>query len=277
MRYEQTKLLRDVEFKRLCGVKRHTFETMHEELRAAQKAKTKPGRPGKLSLEDQLLMTLLYGREYRTLFHLSTTMGVSEGTASRRVRWVEDTLIGSGRFALPKRTERFARGAAGQLKVVVVDATETPVERPQKKQRRFYSGKRKRHTIKSEVLIDRHTGHILATANAPGRCHDLRLRREGGSRLPPEVHARVDLGYQGFQHEHRLTVLPFKATKKRPLDTLQRTINRVQARLRLMVEPVIRRLKVFWILARPYRHRRRRFGLRLNLIAGLYNFELDHA
>jgi hypothetical protein len=86
----------------------------------------------------------------------------------------------------------------------------------------------------------------------------------------------VDLGYQGLQHEHRLSVLPFKATKKRPLEALQLAINRVQARLRIKVEHVIRRLKVFWILARPYRNRRRRFGLRLNLIAGIYNFELDH-
>lgn len=132
MRYEQTQSLRDVEFKRLCGVKRHTFEAMLEELRAAERAKTKRGRPWKLSLEDQLLMTLGYWREYRPLFHLGMTRGISEGTASRRVRWVEDTLIGSGRFALPKRTERFAGGSPGPFRVVVVDATETPVERPKK-------------------------------------------------------------------------------------------------------------------------------------------------
>jgi hypothetical protein len=131
MRYEQLKALRDVEFKRLCGVKRHTFDTMCEALKAAEVAKAKPGRPSKLGLEDQLLMTLLYWREYRTLFHLSTERDISEGTASRRVRWVEDVLIRSGRFALPKRTERFV-GTPGTLKVVVVDATETALERPKK-------------------------------------------------------------------------------------------------------------------------------------------------
>lgn len=60
------------------------------------------------------------------------------------------------------------------------------------------------------------------------------------------------------------------------LDRTKRALNRALARLRITVEHVIRRLKVFWILARPYRNRRRRFGLRLNLIAGLYNFELEH-
>jgi hypothetical protein len=131
MRYEQLQALREVEFKRLCGVKRHTFDTMHDALKAAEAAKTKPGRPSKLGLEDQLLMTLLYWREYRTLFHLSTERGISEGTASRQVRRVEDVLIRSGRFALPKRTERFAE-TPGKFKVVVGDATETPVERPKK-------------------------------------------------------------------------------------------------------------------------------------------------
>jgi hypothetical protein len=127
------------------------------------------------------------------------------------------------------------------------------------------------------VLIDWYTGRILTTASAAGRCHDLTLRRKAGSRLPRDVHTLVDLGYQGLQHEQGLTVLPFKATQKRPLEAAERTLNRVQARLRIRVEHVIRRLKVFWILARPYRNRRRRFGLRLNLIAGIHNFELDHS
>jgi hypothetical protein len=131
MRYEQLQALRDVEFKRMCGVKRHTFATMCEALKAAEAAKAKPGRPSKLALEDQLLMTLLYWREYRTLFHIGAELDISEGTASRRVRWVEEVLIRSGRFALPKRTERFA-ALPGKLKVVAVDATETPLERPKK-------------------------------------------------------------------------------------------------------------------------------------------------
>lgn len=275
MRYEQTKSLRDSEFKRLCGVKRHTFEAMLKELKAAEAAKVKPGRPCKLSLEDQLLMTLLYWREYRTLFHLGAAMGLSESAASRRVRWIEDVLVRSGRFALPKRTERFA-GPAGQLQAVVVDTTETEIERPKKKQRRFYSGKSQRHTLKSEVVIDFQSGRILATATACGRCADLTLRRNANTRLPQHVQSLVDRGYQGLQHEHRKTLLPFKATQTRPLNRDQRAINRALARLRIRVEHTIRRLKVFWILARPYRNGRRRFGLRLNLIAGILNFEMGY-
>lgn len=131
MRYEPLQSKRDVEFKRLCGVKRPTFAVMRQALQTAEAAKTKPGRPGALSLEDQLLMTLLYWRQYGTLLHLGTAVGVSEGTASRRVRWVEDVLVKSGRFALPKRRTLFA-ASAGQRQVVVLDATESPIERPKK-------------------------------------------------------------------------------------------------------------------------------------------------
>lgn len=71
---------------------------------------------------------------------------------------------------------------------------------------------------------------MLATACAPGRCHELRLYREAGPRLPEDVDVLVDLGYQGLQHEHARTVLPFKATPKRPLEAVARAVNRLHAR-----------------------------------------------
>lgn len=128
--------------------------------------------------------------------------------------------------------------------------------------------------MKSQLLIDRHSGRSLAPAGAPGRCHDRRLYRAAGRRLPAEVDVLVDVGYQGLQHEPARTVLPFQAPPKRPLVAAARVVKRLHARLRSMVEHVIRRLQVFWILARPYRKRRRRLGRRLSLIAGIGNFEL---
>jgi hypothetical protein len=74
-------------------------------------------------------MTLSYGREYRTLFHRGNAFGISEGTASRRVRWVEDVLIKAQRFALPARSHRVAADQTA-LQAVVSDASESPMERP---------------------------------------------------------------------------------------------------------------------------------------------------
>ena len=95
--------------------------------------------------------------------------------------------------------------------------------------------------------------------------------------LKKETKAAVDSGYQGLQHEHPNTAMPVKKTKLRPLTKEQKRINREQSRERILVENVIGSIKRFRILAERYRCRRRRFGLRLNLICAIYNMELDCA
>lgn len=131
MRYGEVEALPPGEFKRLTGVKRETFEQMLAVLRQSEGRKKRSGRPSKLSLADQLLLTLMYWREYRTQFHIAKSYGVHEANANRIIRKVEGALAASGAFKLPgKRATRSAEGV--ELSFVVVDATETPVERPKK-------------------------------------------------------------------------------------------------------------------------------------------------
>ena len=119
------------EFKRLTGVKRETFEQMLGVLQQSERRKKRSGRPSKLSLADQLLLTLMYWREYRTQFHIAKSYGVHEANANRIIRKVEGVLAASGAFRLPgKRAVRSGEGV--ELSFVVIDATETPVERPKK-------------------------------------------------------------------------------------------------------------------------------------------------
>ena len=123
--------LDDEQFRRRTGVKRATFRTMLKILRAAhRKKKARGGRRNTLSVREMLLMTLEYLREYRTFFHIGADYGLCESAAQKVVRWVEDTLIRDGAFSLPGRKE-LLRGDSG-IEVVLVDATETPVQRPQK-------------------------------------------------------------------------------------------------------------------------------------------------
>lgn len=131
MKYEQIGLIDDEKFRRLTGVKRATFFKMAEILREADlKKKSRGGRKSKLSIEGQLLMSLEYLREYRTYFHISQSYGVSESTAYKTVRWIEDTLIKHPDFALPGRKALAKSDVA--YEVVRIDATETPIERPKK-------------------------------------------------------------------------------------------------------------------------------------------------
>lgn len=132
MKFEQIRNLLGEPFRRLTGVKRQTFEKMVKILSEDDKnKKVKGGRKNKLSLENRLLMALEYIREYRTYFHISKSYGVSESTAYKTVRWVENTLVKHPDFALPGR--RVLLKSDIKYEIVLLDASETPVERPQKK------------------------------------------------------------------------------------------------------------------------------------------------
>jgi hypothetical protein len=127
MRYETVKTLKDEDFKRLTGVSRRVYEKMLEVLKRDMRDF---GRPSKLSRADQLLMTLMYWREYRTEFHIGVTYGVSEATVCRTIRKVEDVLTKSGEFRLPGR--KAFQPSDTLIEVVLVDATEQAIERPKK-------------------------------------------------------------------------------------------------------------------------------------------------
>ena len=128
MTYEDVKNLKPSDFKRLCGVSKETFAAMREVVRE-RKRQTRRGRKSNLSVENQLLMTLSFWREYRTLFHLGRDWGLHESNVSRLVRRIEDILIGSGKFSLPGK-KRLLEAEA--IKYTIVDVTEREVERPKK-------------------------------------------------------------------------------------------------------------------------------------------------
>jgi transposase len=131
MKYESIKGLEEEKFRRLTGVKRSTFEKMMGILSESDKQKkAKGGRKSKLSLEDRLLMALEYIREYRTYFHVSQSYGVSESTCYETIKWIENTLIKHPDFALPGRKALLKSDMEYEL--VLIDATETPIERPKK-------------------------------------------------------------------------------------------------------------------------------------------------
>lgn len=130
MTYAKLKELSAEAFKRYSGVEPETFAAMIEALQETERHKKKPGRKPVLCLEDQLLLTLSYWREYRTQFHIAASYGVHESTANRMINKVENALIASERFTLPKKRE--SQAARHELVVVVVDSTETPIERPKK-------------------------------------------------------------------------------------------------------------------------------------------------
>ena len=131
-KYEELKQLPPQQFRRLTGVKQETFSEMVDILVTVQNSRyRKAGRKSGLSIEDKLLMALEYLREYRTYFHLGRSYGLSESACYRACRWVEDALIKSGTFSLPGKKALLKSDVEYEL--ILVDASETPIERPKKK------------------------------------------------------------------------------------------------------------------------------------------------
>ena len=137
MRYETVEKLKDEDFKRSTGVQRSTFEKM---LEVVEKGLREFGRPPKLSRADQLLMTLMYWREYRTEFHIGLAYGISEAAVCRTIKKVEDVLIRSEQFHLPGK--KALRPSDTLIEIVLVDATEQPIERPKKDNAGIIAAKR---------------------------------------------------------------------------------------------------------------------------------------
>lgn len=130
MNYERAKKLKSGEFKRLCGVNPETFSQMVKLVENHEKLKKKTGRPSKLSLEEQVLMTLEYLREYRTYFHIGQSWGLNESNVYRTITKIEKILIKAEEFRLPGKKELLKSNK--NLKTIVIDVTETPIERPKK-------------------------------------------------------------------------------------------------------------------------------------------------
>lgn len=147
MFWQTAKDLKNTDFKRLTGIQRTTFEKMIEVLTEAEKIKKKQGgKPNKLIMEDRLLLTLEYLREYRTYYHISKSWNISESACYRNIIWVENILIKSKEFSLPKRKELLEDN--NEIEVILVDATESPIERPQKYQiQKKFIQERKRNTL----------------------------------------------------------------------------------------------------------------------------------
>ena len=127
------------------------------------------------------------------------------------------------------------------------------------------------------MIADLNTEEILATDFCNGSKHDFQLFKESECGISRHVRVLADAGYQGMTDFHVNSQTPTKKTKLHPLNKEQKASNRALSRKRILIENILRKLKIFRILSERYRNRRKRFGLRFNLIAAIYNMELKTA
>ena len=256
-------------FSRLTGVKLSEFREIvckvgpkWEEL---GKHKKIAGRPSKLKmLEDEILLVLIYYRFYVSFQFLEMLFDLDESNICRHIQKIEPILASA--IKINKNREL----TQSDLETILMDATEIPIQRPSKNQRKYYSGKKKRHTMKFEIQTDI-KGKILAVSRSyNGKTHDFKIRKMS-DHVPRDAIVLSDSGYQGLQNIHPKTVLPHKRRKKEKLTPEQKAHNRALSSKRVRVEHVFAQLKKFKILGSTYRNFRKKLHLRFNIIAGIYN------
>ncbi|HIH3064091.1 TPA: IS5 family transposase [Streptococcus pneumoniae] len=266
MNDEASKQLTDARFKRLVGVQRTTFEEILAVLKTAYQLKhAKGGRKPKLSLEDLLMATLQYVREYRTYEQIAADFGIHESNLIRRSQWVEVTLVQSG--VTISRTP-----LSSEDTVMIIDATEVKINRP-KKELANYSGKKKCYAMKAQAIVTSQ-GRIVSLDITVNYCHDMKLFKMSRRNIGQAGKILADSGYQGLMKIYPQAQTPRKSSKFKPLTVEDKTYNHALSKERSKVENIFAKVETFKMFSTTYQNHRKRFGLRMNLIAGIINHEL---
>jgi hypothetical protein len=244
------------------------------------------GHPFTLAPRDQFLLVVVWLRQYPTQEALGYFFGVSDTAARSAVTRLLPLLEAAGRdtMRLPDPGARHRRHADGLLAAipelsVLVDSFEQRVQRPADRREadRYYSGKKKQHTLKSQVAVRPDDGRIVDVGpSVPGPTADLTLLKLSGlgGRLPLDCGLGGDLGYVGIGQLHPAGATPRRKPRGRDRPPEDLAYNRAFARERVVVEHSIRRLRRFESLSQTDRHRRAGHTARVCAVAGLVNRHL---
>jgi len=257
-------------FRKLTGMTLYDFNRFCEQLYgSAKKIFNHLGRPPVLSaLADKLTALLIHYRCYVTHEFIGYFVGLDNSNISRLFSRLEPLVA---RKIHIKKDRRLTEDT---VKDLLIDATEQPIQRPQKKKARktYYSGKKKKHTLKIEMMMQRDGKIVNLSQTRPGREHDFTLRQKSDP-LPKRADKYVDLGYQGLDKICQHVKLPYKKTKGKKLTVEQQQYNREHSRFRIAIEHKFAELKKFRILGEVYRNFRKKHHLRFNIIAGIVNLQ----
>lgn len=270
MKYKKLKKVHDKKFKRLVGINREIFEFFTILLEKELKIKhRKGGRKPDLCVEDMLLMTMAYYRDYTTLEKLGFYYQLDASNILRWINWVELTI---GSYII----EPLDIHKIHISEELLVDVTECTIQRPKDNeiQKEYYSGKKKKHTIKMQIIIEENSKKIVFVAFDKGHVHDFKIFKESMKDLNPLAKFLADSGYQGILDMFQNSLTPKKKSKNNPLSEKDKELNHLISSNRIPIEHVNRQLKIFRILSERYRNHRDTFHFRALFVCSIYNLDL---
>jgi len=237
------------------------------------------------TVEDKLLFILFYFKLYPIQMAQGFFFGLSQPQANYWIHRLTPVL----HAALGYEAQLPARKAADVAQVLercpglefIIDGVERPIQRPKdtERQRTYYSGKKKRHTVKNVVVTDKRTRKIKALSGTyEGKAHDKRVADEAEYRFPPESKLWKDTGFQGYEPEDSTTFQPKKKPRGGELTSEEKAHNQEIARARIGVEHSLGGTKVYRIVRDIYRNHKKKFeDLIMETACGLHNLRLDFA
>jgi hypothetical protein len=293
-------------FKSFTGLEVSEFDTLYTKIqyshatyeekrlhREDRKRKIGAGHPFKLPLRDRLVMLLTYHRLYVTSTLLGFLFNLGQTNVLKNIRMLEPLVTQV--LPLPGKIHQRARRLENLDDVealfpgfkAFLDATEQEIPRPRDKVKRrtHYSGKKKRHTVKTQITVNGDGLIVHKTPHARGSKHDYSLFKWRHPHLPGNVCLGMDLGYDGVQNDYPElnAVVPFKrrgpgrgkrGVKAKELTCEERAFNQRLSGERVAVEHTISRLKKFRIMAHEFRNRLRHYDTMTDIVCGLVNLRI---
>ena len=294
-------------FKNFTGLTLEEFNTLNQQItqtyktheqkrltRDNRKRAIGAGHPFKQNLTDRLMMMFLYYRLYASSTLIGYLVNLSQTSVLKNIKKLEPQV----NEVLPtphKQTQKLNRHKTiAEIETMFpgfeafIDATEQEIPRPKNKTKRktHYSGKKKKHTIKTQLTVNKQGTIVHKSPHARGSTHDYALYKHSHPKLPPEVKAKLDLGYLGIERDYpKLNcALPFKkktpgrgkkGVKAEPLSLEQRLFNKLLSSARVVVEHTNSRVKKFRIFGEEFRNRLKNYDTMTDIVCGVVNFRIS--
>jgi hypothetical protein len=241
------------------------------------------GRPFKLKAKERFLMLLVYYRLYITFTLSGFLFDLDQSNICRDISILEPLIKQC--IPLPKKLYKRTRRLRTIDEVekyfpgfkAFIDSSEQEIPRPKKRRRKsYYSGKKKKHTVKTQYMVNSEGTILHKTGHDRGRIHDYEVFKNKHPITPLQVENILDLGYLGVKNDFPTVkyVLPFKKKRKSELSSEEKRHNRKHSKLRIIVEHTVSRIKKFGIMGTKFRNRLGRYDHASDIVSGLVNFRI---
>jgi hypothetical protein len=284
-------------FKSFTGLEITEFDTISREIeskydqhegvrlsRSKRKRGIGAGRPFKLKVRERFLMLLVYYRLYITYTLSGFLFDLDQSNVCRDISMLEPLIKLC--ILLPKKLYKRTRRLRTIDEVeeyfpgfkAFIDCSEQEIPRPKNKRRRksYYSGKKKKHTVKTQYMVNSEGTILHKTGHDRGRIHDYEIFKNKHPMTPLQVENILDLGYMGVQNDFPTvkSVLPVRKKRKSELSDEEKRHNRKHSKLRVIVEHTVSRIKKFGIMGTKFRNKLGRYDHASDIVSGLVNFRI---